>query len=487
MKCYYSRATVCKYLSEGYISQLEETLKSPQFLNEIKDPSNQGRTIPLMYACYEGTVEAVNSLLRKDHEVKPEAPMCLLQDIMGRTAIHFAANAADPNIVKALADHIDQVAAKASGGAISKTSEYRGTITLLLQPDREQRTALHALCMPGYKPGAKRRGQEFIATLKFIFTILNDRVAELLAQEDKFGVTPAMYASHFGYEEVLDVAQEFISTAVEPEDEEEKIKSLTVTHPAALQVDYFGYTPLQLLVLYGDFVEIRGLLRGVADPSAANAQDGSRNALHMALRRRTGSHEIVQELLAHIRTPTTMCHKGGTLLHYAAFHASFASIKALCELKTKESDPDASDTDLAIYNEKVQDIIKQVNTQDRDGRTALHAAVMAGDQTETIGGEPGLRLKVIDYLVQILHIDVTVVDIHGKNALQLAVDRGNTRVVDFLSASMPSKAAEPEGYCGSFMQWLYPSKVNTAPPASREPYSLGGAPEIPSIPMRHRD
>lgn len=478
MKCYYSRATVCKYLAAGDEEQLAERLKSPEFLNEIKDPSNQGGFIPLIYACYQGTVEAVKLLLSKDTVVKPDLPMCLIEDSLGRTALHYAANSADPMIIRALAEHIDKIFAS-TDLTIEDSDLYAETAILLLQVDREKRTALHALCMPSRKIEYKKLGQDLTTATEIIFSILGRELAQkAFLQEDMFGVSPMMYAMHNDYKEILKAATEFLGL----ESEEESLP-LTTTHPAALQVDYFGYTALQRAVLQENFIDVQALLQSGADPSAANAQDGYRNALHMALRRKTQVREVLQALLVRVRTPTTKCHIEATPLHYAAFHANLEGLKALCEVISVETERMVTESDKTTYNEKVNQIRRQINSQDADRRTALHAAVMGGDKTETVGGENGIRIQVIRYLVVNLKIDTSIVDSNGDTALKLAERRGNTRVINFLTDLIPRTPEEAESSCGNFgqlMNWLFPS-YSQERSSENQAANLGGAPVTPVI------
>lgn len=494
MRDYYGRATVINYLNSSEAS-LSTVLANPLFLQEIKDPSSQGNMIPLMYACFKGAVTAVKYLLEKDADIKPEEPMCFMENVMGQTALHFAANVGDPEIIETLAHHIDQIVLHETDESfVDEQTKYPATAGLILKVDRDQRTALHALCMPAYKGKLKRRGKELKQSIKAIFYYLSDLLSTALNKADRFGVTPLMYARYYGYNEVLEVAREFQITleidsteyyAVDEEEddeqEEEKLASLAETHPAALQVDYYGYTELQRVVRDGSEDDVKNVLRGVADPSAANALDGFRNALHLALHRTSYSAKIVELLLMHIRTPTTTCSQGGTLLHYAAFEANLSGLQALCTPKSIESNPEMSECDIATYNAKVQELLVQVNVQDRSGRTALHAAVMAGDKTNIYAGQPGMRIQLIEYLVKTLNLDVGITDYNGKTALDYADSRGYTEISGVLANYTPRKEADSDTYCNKLMNWVYNSGSNVEPTNRRESSNYGGAPEVPEI------
>ncbi len=492
MRDYYGRVTVINYLNSSEAS-LSTVLVNPLFLQEIKDPSSQGNMIPLMYACFKGTVTAVKSLLEKDADIKPEEPMCFMENVMGQTALHFAANVGDPEIIKTLAQHIDQIVLHETDASfVDEQIKYPATAGLIVKVDRDQRNALHALCMPAYKHKLKRSGQDFKESIRAIFYYLSDLLPTALNTPDRFGVTPLMYARHYGYDEVLEVAREFENTlevdsaeyyAVDDEDdeqEEEKLVSLAETHPAALQVGYYGDTELQRVVRDGSVDDVKNVLNGVADPSAANALDGFRNALHLALHRTSYSAEIVELLLMHIRTPTTTCSQGGTLIHYAAFEANLPGIQALCTPKSVESNSKMSES-IATYNAKVQELLVQVNVRDRNGRTALHAAVMAGDKTDIYAGQPGPRIQVIEYLVKTLGINVEIVDNDGKTALDYAENRGYTVIAGVLANYTPSKEVDSDTYCNKFMNWVYNSGGNMDTTTRRESSNYGGAPEVPEI------
>lgn len=309
-----------------------------------------------------------------------------LEDSSGRTILDVAANAADPEVIQYLLL-----------APFVKSS-------VRMHIDKLKRTPLHAVCMPGSSPHEKQRGLKLSASVGLI---LNQKSLEeqklALATPDVFGITPLMYAKHFGYTEIIsfcDQAEGLYSG---------EIPSIPANHPA-LDLDYWGRPTSGLMeaAFDKDEVKVAEILKiptNANNPNLTNPQFCNQNALHYAVR--GGTAKIVDMILQDPRTnPLAVDNFASNALHFAGARGNAAIMQML------------------LLNAPIKN---NVNIKDVYGMTALHAlATATKDQS---------RLDALELLIA-AGADLFAKNNNGHTAYDIAKLLGNTAVAERLDAAM---------------------------------------------------
>jgi len=396
--------------------QLVELLQDPTQLAVINDQqAKQGDFTLLHYAAdFAGNSALVKTLL--DNGADPFA-----KDVMGRTALHFAANAGDPESIELLLD------AKKSN--VDEDFIVLGT-SLIDDKDVNGRNALHALCLPAQDSTSKATAEQQIEAFKLLLAKCEHSKGALEAKDD-FGLTPADYAEHFGLEHLNAVFLENgisiasfnkvsnLSGSVTISFGEKK---LSPTLEAGLKRDYYGRTKLMDAAFANNLEIIKAELEKGADPMLANKQAGFRNALHLSLGNgfAKAGPEVAVLLLNHpLTNPLARDLEGSTALHFAAYTGRIDTTLAILG-----NDEDGLSKNQAIIRDNI-------NLVDNNGRTALHALAMSG-------ARPEQRVEIARTLVK-LGLDPYIRDNNGMTALDIAYVRDNTAVIKVLHEIAPTK------------------------------------------------
>lgn len=311
-----------------------------------------------------------------------------IKNYLGRNLWHYAANAADPNILLFLSERLPK--------------------DKCFLPDKSGRTALHALCCSGLYPAHKRRGVELIKSFNLLLSGLSKAgVLSELNRRDRFGFSALHYANYYGYSEIFEVVSSLekdLDTVLMPPKSDLVIPN---DHPA-VSVDFFGRTKLQNLVCGKNTSAVEQEIMEFApnsNPTIANPHAGYWDALHYAVFEGTAS--TVQAILSTVRTNTMSRDSSSrTALHLAAYRGNPYILQVL------------------LSDSEIQ---SNINATDRFGMTALHVLAM----TRVSNNQKIAQLDCLETLMQ-LGIDQHIKDNNGKTAKELAMNMGN----DFLAANI---------------------------------------------------
>lgn len=381
LRDYLDRPEYFGIVYRGQNAKLQNYLANPEQAALVNLPISTNGNQTLLHVAAYGNADAqtVGLLLKANADL-------IFEDTAGRVPFSIAANAGDPAIVE----------------AFLKSPLVRQL--LFSHPDKNDRTPLHAICMPGSSIKEKRRGADLAASFVLILKAYQpENVIFALHRNDKFGISPIRYAKHFGYTEILDVYAEMgydieAIPAIDP-------------HSPALAEDYWGRPSCGLMTAAfdNDYATVDKILSSPNpsnDPNTPNKQFGNRNAFHYAVC--GGSDKVVYRFLQDPRTNVNaVAVNGSTALHFAGSRGHAPVMQVM------------------LAN---ADIRNNVNVKDTAGNTALHALAMNKIDDST-------RLQTLELLVA-AGIDVHAVNADGLNALDVARLRGNDKVADKLATVM---------------------------------------------------
>lgn len=383
----------------GRTAEIARTLASPGENALINTPVyTQGGHTVIFIACYGGAnVETVKLLLDNGAELYKK-------DLKDRTPYHYAANSADPNILRYLFSFITLQTAR----------------NLI---DSDDRTLLHAICCYGSSPTDKKRGKELSESLRILlvaYETSNGSASSLISalnQKDRYGFTPLHYAKYYGYTEIFDVISELeqkLDTVLMPPESELVIPN---DHPA-VGIDFFGRTKLQELAFDKKEEELKAELEKLGpynNPTIANPFASFRDALHYAVC--GGTRNIVQMILDDPRTnPMSRDINSITALHFAAHRG------------------DPGILDLLLKDSFIQD---NINAIDVVGMTALHALAMNNRKNDQFIADQIRCIEMLcTYGINLLHEDN-----NGFTAAQVARLRGNIAVAEKLERIIKEQQA----------------------------------------------
>lgn len=375
--------------------------------------TNGGQTL-LHAACYGSGKEAVATI---DLLIKNGADL-LAEDNSGRTAFDIAANAGDPDVIE----------------YFLKLPVVREL--LIGHPDSNDRTPLHALCMPGSSPKEKRRGMLLVESLLKILACYRTKEEKIkaLQTKDRFNITPLMYAKRSGFEEILEVAEKL---GISRED----IPDIDFRDPiqrAGLDVDYYGrpYSKLMEYAFEGKDKQVAGILSfptNANNPTLANYQFGNRNAFHYAICG-LGTPETVRLVMVDRRNnPLAVDSNGSHALHFGAARGNKAVMEML------------------LSNRYIRK--RLINKTDNYGMTPLHALAMS------FGGDT--RLETIDLLVTKHGANLFAKNIDGLTPFDVAMECGNGDVARHLSVLMDQQEKRQRDDSKNYL-WSFGKHVQKA-------------------------
>lgn len=381
LRDYLERPDYFGIVYRGQHSKLEKFLADPEQAELINLPisSNGGQTLLHVAAFGNANEPTLQMLFDANSDVT-------IEDISGRDPFSIAANSGDPLVVAAFLKRplVKQL--------------------LFAHPDNNDRSPLHAICMPGSSIREKRRGADLAASFQLILKCYEpENIVFALHKNDKFGISPIRYAKHFGYTEILEVYSDMgydieAIPAIDPNNQ-------------ALAVDYWGRPSCGLMAAAfdNDYDTVDRILSAPTsnnDPNTPNTQFGDRNAFHYAVC--GGSDKVVYRFLQDKRTNINAIAKNGsTALHFAASRGHAPVMQVLLT---------------------IPDIRQEIMVKDDAENTALHALAMNKF-------DDGTRLQTIDLLVE-AGIDVFALNNDGLTALDVARLRGNEKVAEKLAHLM---------------------------------------------------
>jgi serine/threonine-protein phosphatase 6 regulatory ankyrin repeat subunit B len=390
------RTVVHKGVQQEDLELLKLAKKIPSF-NEVVNDTLNGKT-PLLEAVEKGNYDAVKFLLENGADVKE-------RDNNGETALQKAARAGKLEMVKYLIEKKSDVNIKTN----------------------DKKTLLHLASDSGN-----------IDTVKFVVK----RGLEVTAK-DEYDQTPLHYACN-SYNGTLEVVSYLIENRADVKERDNRGE--TALHKAARagKLEMVKYliekksdvniktnseeTLLHLASYSGNIDTVKFLVELGLDVTAKD--EYGQTLLHDACNTNNGTLEVVKYLIEKGAEVEKRDEDGETALQKAAEKGKFEIVKYLTE---KKSDVNIKTNDkktllhLASYSGNI-DTIKflvglglDVKAKDWFGRTPLHNACGTRDVT----------IEVVKYLIE-NGADVKAVIVHKKTALDLAREKNNVHILEYL-------------------------------------------------------
>ncbi|MBT4962849.1 MAG: ankyrin repeat domain-containing protein [Francisellaceae bacterium] len=317
---------------QSYLGNIEKITDSLALGDGINDPvEKMGGHTPLFFACYRAGPKNAAAI----EMIIGEGGNPLHRDNQGRLPLHIAANAGGAEAISSLLGKLPEKSA------------------LIL--DTLGRTPIHALCITDSED--KSYHDQIVQSARVLLDSLTPGEAlNVLQQEDAQGNTPAMLAKIYEYDFLLEI---FASYGLKLDEIPEIIPADHTTR------DYCGRTTLHTHSFVNHDAEVAELLDSGADAQSQNSQMAGRTPFLYACAGISDA-TIVQIFLdkrpkENLLGPDTY---GGTALHQAAY----GKTQVLALLLT------------------ILPFAEQINNQDTDGMSALHAACMKPYGEKTMPG-----------------------------------------------------------------------------------------------------
>jgi ankyrin repeat protein len=385
-----------------------------------------------MIACATGALNAFDELIEKHANIEAE-------DKSGWSPIHFASQNGKLDIIHELSKY---------NANINKPTKDLGKTPLHLAIENKHFTTVKFLLAHdadvSLTTNQKKNCLHFAAKsgcVEIIQELLTHLKKELLDYPNELGWTSLHYAALKGHLDIMVLLHRL----------EASMSSTTKNNQTALHLaaEHGHHTVAKFLLEKGCPPDV------LTNIPLSEVKTESKTALHLAT---TNQHLDTVNVLLPFSDKEVKDENGKTALHLASERGFTAIVQLLVDAKSNVNGT-STDMKTSLHLAVLENFIEIVNilakpsdkeARDQDGKTALHLAsergftkivellVAAGSDVNNITGlnyQTALHLAVENkhhnaavYLIQ-NRTDLTVKDINGKTALDIAAEHGLTSIV----------------------------------------------------------